>query len=506
MAANDLLAPPTEAELNLCLSPGPGAAKPSATLLSRRSCEHTPTWQRFNVRGRRFDQQFSHLYSKRYAQMKGATWAAARARWANSGARAVERIVQLKEGERTFCCGVLYKQMKLRQSVIDEYQRELAISGAVYPLEDYTSSEDALDIEDDSGRMRLAGDVAALPVHLLATGLTAAVLGVMGADGEFVVEDWCVPGVPPPLENTNGAVAPKAEPEGDEGPYLLLASGLGFGGATDPMPAAMLVDFVAGRLGGAADRSDVGANICRVILAGNSMAPLQDGERLRDKNLPAADQERIAGPLYQLDAMLAQLASACPVDVMPGADDASSVAMPQQPFHRSLLPTACRYSSLQRPPNPYEALVEGRLVLGSSGQPVTDLLKFTRPAAPKPKGENDDGDDEGNATEAEGAAAADFTLSALERMLGWRHMAPTAPDTLPCYPFYNEDPFVLEHCPQVFFAGNQKAFGQRLIDAPGGGKCLLLSVPKFDETREAVLVNLRTLEASTLSFHADLLC
>ena len=35
----------------------------------------------------------------------------------------------------------------------------------------------------------------------------------------------------------------------------------------------------------------------------------------------------------------------------------------------------------------------------------------------------------------------------LEDSLRWRHMAPTAPDTLACYPFYIEDPFILSETP-----------------------------------------------------------
>ena len=43
----------------------------------------------------------------------------------------------------------------------------------------------------------------------------------------------------------------------------------------------------------------------------------------------------------------------------------------------------------------------------------------------------------------------------MERSLQWRHLAPTAPDTLPCYPFCDTDPFVLGECPHVYFVGNQ---------------------------------------------------
>lgn len=59
-------------------------------------------------------------------------------------------------------------------------------------------------------------------------------------------------------------------------------------------------------------------------------------------------------------------------------------------------------------------------------------------------------------------------LAVLESMLRWRHMAPTAPDTLACYPFADNDPFILHKCPHVFFAGNQPAFETRLLQGEAG--------------------------------------
>ena len=58
-----------------------------------------------------------------------------------------------------------------------------------------------------------------------------------------------------------------------------------------------------------------------------------------------------------------------------------------------------------------------------------------------------------------------------EHCLRWRHLAPTAPDTLTCYPFHDRDPFILTATPHVFFVGNQPAFEARVVTGrpPGGG-------------------------------------
>ena len=64
-------------------------------------------------------------------------------------------------------------------------------------------------------------------------------------------------------------------------------------------------------------------------------------------------------------------------------------------------------------------------------------------------------------------------LDIMQRMMEWRHMVPTAPDTLTSLPFPHSDPFLLQHCPHVFFAGNQPEFGQRLVTGAG---CRLMPV------------------------------
>jgi len=53
-------------------------------------------------------------------------------------------------------------------------------------------------------------------------------------------------------------------------------------------------------------------------------------------------------------------------------------------------------------------------------------------------------------------------LEVLEMMLKWRHIAPTAPDTLSCFPLAGTDPFILESCPRVFFAGNQDSYASKV--------------------------------------------
>lgn len=90
------------------------------------------------------------------------------------------------------------------------------------------------------------------------------------------------------------------------------------------------------------------------------------------------------------------------------------------------------------------------------------------------------------------------------------------------YPFQTNDPFVLESCPHIFFTGNQPAFKTAVIDGDiplrldagdtemtdftGGTsttstpRVRLLSLPRFKETGQLVLVDTETLEVEVIQF------
>jgi DNA polymerase delta subunit 2 len=64
-------------------------------------------------------------------------------------------------------------------------------------------------------------------------------------------------------------------------------------------------------------------------------------------------------------------------------------------------------------------------------------------------------------------AAEPGRLDLLSKTLTWRHLAPTAPDTLTCYPFADDDPFVLQQTPHILFAANQPQFETRVMEGRG---------------------------------------
>lgn len=86
--------------------------------------------------------------------------------------------------------------------------------------------------------------------------------------------------------------------------------------------------------------------------------------------------------------------------------------------------------------NPHEFEVDGISFLGTSGQNIDDIYKYS---------------------------VEENRLTLLHKVLEWGHLVPTAPDTLTCYPLSDSDPFILESAPHVFFVGNQPCYSSQII-------------------------------------------
>ena len=77
----------------------------------------------------------------------------------------------------------------------------------------------------------------------------------------------------------------------------------------------------------------------------------------------------------EVDRCCTELASALPVDLMPGPGDLANHSLPQQPLHGCLFPGAGPYESFTRVTNPYGCSVDGVKLLGTSGQNVADVQR-----------------------------------------------------------------------------------------------------------------------------------
>jgi DNA polymerase delta subunit 2 len=121
-------------------------------------------------------------------------------------------------------------------------------------------------LEDETGRVRLQG----LPPGELVTGIPLALKGAIVHGGEFLVEDYCVAGLPPqpdlPLEFT------------EDSAYVALISGLNLGHAdTDDLGLSLLADYLGGLLG-SRDEQEFNASLVRIILVGNNVCGIKSAE------------------------------------------------------------------------------------------------------------------------------------------------------------------------------------------------------------------------------------
>ncbi|KAI8468881.1 MAG: DNA polymerase alpha/epsilon subunit B-domain-containing protein [Monoraphidium minutum] len=489
---------------------------------------------RFLLTGpRNFQRQYAQLYFCRLSLLAGAARAAAASRWPGAPAA---KTLGAAEGVECVVVGTLFKQQRLRPSVLDEYSKDGALKqarGGAAPdqllltlhtltrarpqalgLTNFCDASDAIVLEDEGSRLVLRGATPeALPVGALVTGVVAAVRGRADAGGDFVVTDICFPGLPPQ--------PPRPQLEGDA--YVALLSGLELagGGGAERLRVQLLVDFLTGNLAGRDQQASLVAGVARLVILGSTLGRLEalsgaappppgggasggggggaggggfnGGGRAAPGGGAAAAAvatKAVLEPVADMDMAITELAAALPVDVLPGPDDPANVSLPQQPLHACLFPGAAPYASFVRATNPHECELGGVRLLATSGQNIEDMAKYT-----------------------EGVDRLDL----MESTLRWRHLAPTAPDTLTCYPFTDDDPFVLGGgggggggasgsgggaCPHAYIVGNQPEFATRLVTGEDGQVVRLVAVPSFAATGALVLLNLRTLQCQLMTFGA----
>ncbi|KAK6529103.1 hypothetical protein TWF694_004319 [Orbilia ellipsospora] len=371
--------------------------------------------------------------------------------------------------------------MPLKPNVLEDISKDNFIS--LPPLrQKYRDFEkDQIMLEDESGRLRLVGNM--IMRQGLVTGCIIAVMGTETASGEFEVVDIILPELPPQPERP----MPKTKPEKKR--YIALASGLNItGNLHESMETHLMVEYLLGETGSTEDQSK-SSSISRLILAGNSLAELSAqaadesaptgasgaSSRAKSKKYGYDAVTYNSKPTATLDTLLADLCTSISVTLMPGENDPANVSLPQQKMHPTMFPSAKYYtgSTFIQSTNPILCEIEGVTFLGTSGQTIDDIFKYV------------DGDDR---------------LEMMEKTLRWRHIAPTAPDTLWCYPFQDIDQFIIDACPHVYFVGNQPEFGTRLVQGTNDQVIRLITIPKFAETGELVLVDLDSLECELISF------
>lgn len=248
------------------------------------------------------------------------------------------RVPDIQPDRYCIVAGTIYKEMKLKPCILEEYNKTAHGSANSMAGQVYISPDDSLVLEDEYGRVSLVGSSEKLNIRQMMSGLVVAVLGREVPGGKFEVEEVFYPGLAPQKPFPQSVMASSANVESKSpAAYLLCVSGLCFGRpGQDPMPVQLLMDYVSGLLGSSSDQES-SARIVRVLIGGNSLHRFEK-KKTRDFSREETDSAEIGKPLKELDLLLTQIAAAVPVDIIPGDQDPSNFTLPQQPFHRCLFP------------------------------------------------------------------------------------------------------------------------------------------------------------------------
>lgn len=485
-----------------------------------------PTYQLPKGEHRHYQQQYADMYFARLAQLKPAVEQIAAEPFnsieiGGEPCKRVERVLDVRQGELCWVIGTIYMEMPLKPNVLEDIGKEHWIaappprvkydSGAGMANEGAHGAHAAgtggtgtqIMLEDESGRLRLTG--SELGAWVLVTGAIVAVVGTENKDGDFEVLDLRVPDLPRQpqrweMEDGEAALRKqKSTSQRPKGGKLAIVSGLGISGDDgDTLTLDLLQEYLLGESASSEDQ-EAASSISRLILAGNSLSnssPILNREAIAAAAAKRGGRKTYgydsssynAAPTDRLDQWLASLLPSMPVTLLPGEQDPTSTSLPQQPIHPAMFPHSRAYmqppTSLGKPgeepgwfdsqTNPCDLSVDGYRLLGTGGQPVDDVYKYI------PNCEN--------------------RLEMMEAMLRWRLTAPTAPDTLWCYPFQDGDQFVMKDCPHLYFVGNQPKFETTVIEGPVGQQVRLVALPKFRESGEVVLVDMETLEPEVIKF------
>lgn len=141
----------------------------------------------------------------------------------------------------------------------------------------------------------------------------------------------------------------------------------------------------------------------RVVLVGNTVECPVRIDEVAKKKYGVEHARHDFSNIGTLDSKLAALSDSVPVDLMPGDQEPTNVTLPQGPLHKGLFKEASKQDGFQTVTNPYLFEMNGVQFLGTSGQNIDDIYRFSD---------------------------MESRLDAAENSLWWRNIAPTAPDTL----------------------------------------------------------------------------
>ncbi|CAF0785638.1 unnamed protein product, partial [Didymodactylos carnosus] len=421
--------------------------------------------KKFILKNRNFNVQYAHIYAERLLVMLPLVKKAAENRWGK--AVAIKNMADIQVDEECIIIGTLFKQMILKPSIV----KELSADNGFVPQPArtrYVDPSDKLILEEVSQRITLSGNI---DTNMLVTGVVMAARGHEDEKGTFIVSDYCFKDLPP----QDVLLLPKEEK------FVIFVSGfqLSENSIIFDQMQTFVQSFSPSKLSSNCDKQvqKILSNTIRVLVVGNLV---DNSTRSKEfTNQPKYITRKLAPSsieaMRSVDELLEQIAINVDLDIVPGLNDPSCHMLPQQPLHPSMFPSLSLKKTTHCVTNPYEFQIGHIRFLGTSGQNVDDIAV---------------------------QSSIDSRLQILENCLSWGVIAPTCPDTLSCYPYVDNDPFVILNTPNIFFAGNQPKFEQRMFE-DGKTKIQLICIPAFANSLTCVALNLRTMECVEISFENE---
>ncbi|KAH9637149.1 hypothetical protein HF086_016171 [Spodoptera exigua] len=419
--------------------------------LERQEIDYTDCSKRFQEVARDFSKQYAHIYSARLNTFRNILTPIVRKKW--SDRHKILKLCELRDkGTTCVIIGTLFKFQELKPSILKELSDQLEIIPQA-PRTHFVHDTDSLVLEDELQRIKLVGEC--IDVHNVVTGVVCALLGSEDEDGIFTVQDVCWAGC--------GIQKPLPKLSSDK--YIVLISGLNTSKTAEHIFSLhLLMEWLSG-LSGTSEYQEEVSKIVRVIVAGGMLASQTNESTENESDFIAA--------VELMDSLAATLSAVAPLDLMPSSKDPTGIMLPQKPFHYCLFPKAVEYKSFNRVTNPYECDIGGFTCLGTSGEPIKDIMRYSK---------------------------LDNTLEVMKKTLLWRNIAPTCPDTIPCTPCTETDPFIIYNCPAIYFCGNCPEFATDLYEGENGQRTRLVCVPNFCDSMTVALINLANLECYSMKF------
>ena len=459
---------------------------------------------------RKYESQFNSLYQHRSNELKKRVMKLAMPKWNGCDINGMKtkffpKILDVPFSKPCFIIGTTLADMKYKPDVLKEV--ELSVQGHFKELNELNGKApdsmqdidklrkasysdpktDKLWLEDESGRILLTGDL--LNKKILVTGLVIGVLGMEIESGIFHVVDIMYPEAAP-----QKVIEPSLNKEGK----LLLCSGLNVSSKSDFSKYEMLSSWICGEFG---DIERI-LSINEMMILGNSLGvndiqendtEIKSNKPKKNKYIEDFNSQYEETSVKYLDDFFSKLLQSVPISLLSGINDVVESGLPKQAVHQSLFSKSSKAENFHRLTNPSFYEINGVRILATSGENIDDIMKYIIPNISVTEDLIDE------------SITNDSRLRIIEDSLLWQIIAPTAPDTLWCYPFENSDPFTLMETPHVYVIGNQPKYETSLIELKRkNGESVtirIIALPKFSDSNTCVLLDLQSLRCESVEFN-----